>query len=226
MRSVVLNGTRRCPRCQLAPRWCVCAGQREVRCPLQIDVLMHYRERYRPSSTGNLISRVMPDSRLHVWRRERGMTAAEVRVPGRELWILHPHGQPAPDDVRPETVQVLLLDGAWSEASAMAREVASWGRLVSLPMAGESRYWLRAQQDGGRFSTLEALLCVLRRFGLSEAHEALRVQFELHVYASLRARGQIELAAEYLLASPLGTVMPEVLAQLNLRRPRNDNLSA
>lgn len=183
---------------------------------------MHHRERFRPSSTGNLINRVIPQSRFHLWRRERGMTAAEVRVPGRDLWILHPHGTPAPSGVAPESVQVLLLDGSWSETSAMAQEIGSWGRLVSLPMAGDSRYWLRAQQDGGRFSTIEALLFVLRRFELAEAHDALELQFELHVYASLRARGRRELAAEFLLQSPLRLALPELLAQMNMPRPREE----
>ena len=58
MRSVVLKPSPRCTRCQLPPRWCICAAHREIRCPLQIDVLMQRRERFRPSSTGNLIDRV------------------------------------------------------------------------------------------------------------------------------------------------------------------------
>ena len=86
-------------------------------------------------------------------------------------------------------------------------------------MTGESRYWLRAQRDGGRFSTAEALLFLLRSFGLSAAHEALRVQFELHVYASLRARGRKEFAEEFLRESPVRTEFPDLLAQLNVRRP-------
>lgn len=183
---------------------------------------MHHRERFRPSSTGNLVERLFPESRLHVWRRERRMTAAEVRVPGRELWILHPHGSPARAGVPPENVQILLLDGSWSETSAMAQEIGSWGELVSLPMTGESRYWLRAQQDGGRFSTVEALLFLLRWFGLSEAHDALQVQFELHVWASLRSRGRRDLADEFLAQSPLRAALPDVLAEMNRPRPREE----
>lgn len=204
----------------MAPRWCVCAGERPVRCALAVAVLTHERERFRPSSTGNLVARVMPEARQHFWRRERGMTAEEVRVPGRELWLLHPHGAAAPAGVAPENVQVLLLDGAWSETSAMAREIAGWGRVVSLPMTGESRYWLRAQQDGGRYSTVEALLFLLRSFGLDDAHTALAVQFELHVYAGLRARGHKERAAEFLQTSPLPAALPELIAAMNVRRPR------
>ena len=219
MRSVVLKTSRRCARCHLSPRWCICAAHRPIACPLEIDVLMHHREQFRPSSTGHLINRTIPASRHHLWRRERHLTADEIRVPGRELWILHPQGAPMPDDVPAERVQLVLLDGSWRETTAMAQEVRGWGRAVSLPMTGESRYWLRAQGDAGRFSTVEALLFLLRAFGLIEAHEALRDQFELHVYASLRARGHKALSEEFLAGSPIARVFPEVIEQLNVRRP-------
>jgi DTW domain-containing protein len=210
----------RCPQCGLPLRWCICAAQRTVTCALAVDVLVHHREWYRPSSTSGVIARVIPDSRRHLWRRERRLTAAEVRRPGRDLWILHPHGAPAPAGVEPEAVQVLLLDGSWRESSAMAQEVGAWGRLVALPLQGESRYWLRAQADAGRFSTIEALLFLLGHFGLTDARDVLRTQFELHVYASLRTRGHKMLAAEFLGNSPARAAFPEILAELDRRRPR------
>lgn len=220
MRRLVLRTEQRCRRCLLPPRWCVCAGDREIRTPLQIDIVIHDRERHRPSSTGNLIARVVPGTRLHAWRNVTTAPPAGWRMPGRELWILHPHGSPPPPDADPARVQAVLLDGAWTEASAMARVLAPEGRLVALPMAGESRYWLRAQQDGGRFSTAEALMFLLQALGLGDAAERLRVLFELHVYAHLRARGRAEFAQEFLAASPLRTALPELIAQLNTRRPR------
>lgn len=220
MRSVVLNSSPRCPRCQLPLRWCVCAAKCEIALPLAIDVLTHHREHYRPSSTGNLVHRLVPASRLHVWRRERQLGVADVRLPNRELWILHPQGAPLPVDAIHSDVQVLLLDGSWREASAMAHEVRGWGRLMSLPISGESRYWLRDQTDAGRFSTVEALLFLLSHFGLRDAHQVLREQFELHVYASLRARGQKAAALKFLSDSPAARSFPEFIAQLDVRRPR------
>lgn len=219
-RSVVLQSSRRCERCQLPLRWCVCAGLRPIFCPLQVDVLMHHREMWRPSSTGHLINRVISGSRQHLWRRERRLTAAEVILPGRELWIMHPRGEPAPVAADPKSVQLLLIDGSWRETSAMAQEIGAWGRLVALPMSGESRFWLRTQADGGRFSTAETLMFLFNLFDLDEAHTQLLKQFELHVYASLRARGSKEAATKFLEASPIRAEFPELLAQLEVRRPR------
>ncbi len=187
---------------------------------LQIEVMTHHRERFRPSSTGNLINRVIPASRYHLWRKERRLDPAEVLVPGRELWILQPAGEPVPRRADPAKVQVVLLDGSWREASAMGREVAGWGRAVSLPMIGESRYWLRAQQDGGRFSTVEALLFLMQHLDLAREHEELRVMFELHVYAGLRSRGLKEVAAEFLATSPIRQARAALLEQMHTRRSR------
>lgn len=220
MRNLVENLAHRCPRCRLTPRWCVCGAQRDIAVPLEIDILMHRRERFRPTSTGNLIHRAIPASRHHLYRREDKLPADALRVPGREVWILHPHGAPAPQPPPdPGTLQVMLLDGSWREASAMAQEVTEWGRLVCLPMTGESRYWLRAKGEGARFSTVEALLFLLKYLQLDAAHEALRLQFELHVYAGLRARGNKERSEEFLATSPIREAFADVIAQLNVRRP-------
>ena len=181
---------------------------------------MHHREMFRPSSTGHLINRVVNGSRQHLWRRERRLSAEEVTIPDRELWIMHPRGEPAPVNADPNTVQVLLIDGSWRETSAIAQEIGGWGRLVALPMSGESRFWLRTQADGGRFSTAETLMYLLNLFGLEEVRMQLFKQFELHVYASLRARGSKEAATKFLEDSPIGAEFPELLAQLEVRRPR------
>lgn len=219
MRSVIRRSTPRCPLCLLPPRWCICAAQRAIACPLQIDLLTHQRELTRPSSTGNLIKRLLPATQQHGWRADVPVAEGAVVAPGKELWILHPNGEPVPASGDLASTQVLLLDGNWSEASAMANQIGGWGRLVSLPMQGESRFWLRTQQDGGRFSTVEALMFLLDAVGLSAVSAELRIQFELHVYAGLRSRGRTDLAAEFLAGSVIQTALTDYLAQLHTRRP-------
>jgi len=218
-RSVVLNPTLRCTRCQHVPRWCVCEGLRTVECPVAVDVLMHTREFFRPSSTGHLIQRVVAGARTHVYKHDAVPARDQVVRPGKELWVLHPLGEPMPVDAVPENVQVLLLDGSWGEAADMKKDIEGWGRRVSLPMTGKSRYWLRAQQGEGQFSTVEALLFVLNALGLKAEHDALRVQLELHVYAGLRTRGQAVMAADFLATSPLRMAMPEVIARMHPQSP-------
>lgn len=187
----------------------MCAALRTAECAARVDVLMHFMESYRPSSTGHLIKRVLPASGQHLWRKERALTAAEIAAPGREMWILHPQGEAPPGEADPARVQLVLLDGSWVQANDMARAITAWGRRINLPLAGASRYWLRAQAGAGRHSTVEALLAALEHLGCRATAAVLRAQFELHVHASLLARGHKTRAADYLATS---TVAEEVRA--------------
>lgn len=56
---------------------------------------------------------------------------------------------------------------------------------------------------------------VFRGFGEPEAERRLRLHFELHVYATLLARGRREMAERYLGYSPLFSEAPEVLERLH-----------
>jgi hypothetical protein len=101
----------------------------------------------------------------------------------------------------------------------MLQAVEGWGQRISLPMTGPSRYRLRGQQGEGMYSTIEALLFLLANLGLPRAEAQLRLQFELHVYAGLRARGAKAAALEYLAGSPVREAFPELISQLDERRP-------
>jgi len=217
-RSVVLEGTPRCDRCNLPPRWCICSAFQPLACPIQIDVLVHSREFWRPTSTGRLINRIIPTSRGHKFQCETPPARTSIVQPGRPVWILHPRGDPIPCGIMPPDVQVLLLDGSWKEASRMLQTVEGWGQRVSLPMTGPSRYWLRGQQGQGMYSTIEALLFLLSALGLSQVENPLRLQFELHVYAGLRARGAKADAEAFLADSPIREAFPVLLHELNQRR--------
>ena len=223
-RSVVFEGLPRCEGCRYPHRWCICEGFRPVECALQVDVLIHHREFWRPTSTGRLINRVMPSSRGHVFRHDLPLQRATIVRPDRALWILHPGGEPlaaAEVATSPSDLQVLLLDGSWREAARMRQGVERWGRLVSLPLTGPSRYRLRDQQGERKYSTVEALLGLLEILGLAQTQAELRLQFELHVYAGLRARGEKAAAEAFLADSPAREAFPELLEKLNARR-RNE----
>ena len=101
----------------------------------------------------------------------------------------------------------------------MTQTVAPWGKLYRLPMVGPSRNRLRGQELSGNYSTIEALLFLLAALGLTPAEAALRLQFELHVYAGLRARGSKAAALEFLATSPILAAFPDLLKDFDRRRP-------
>ncbi len=222
-RSVVLAGTPRCDVCRLPPRWCVCGAVPPVETTVRVDVLIHRSEQWRPSSTGGLVARAVAAARCHVYQREDRFHAGvfqpeALRLPGHELWVLHPRGEELPAGGGAATPQVLLLDGNWRQANHMLRAVERLGRCVRLPAGGVSRFWLRDQHATGHLSTAEALLGVMRALGDTRAADRFRLHFELHVYATLRARGQRQLAADFLRDSPLRAELPAVLERLEMPR--------
>ena len=217
-RSVVTRGVVRCEVCQFAPRWCTCAGLRTLECPLQVDILIHRREAWRPTSTSRLLTRVLPAAVGHVFSKDLPLDRERIVRPDRTLWILHPAGDLPPSPVAPESLQVLLLDGSWREASRMRREVESWGRLIRLPPGTPSRYHLRNQHSDDRYSTAETLILLLETLGLPDVASALKLQFDLHVYAGLRSRGALPEAESFLAGSRLEAELPAVLEHLRERR--------
>lgn len=231
-RSVVLAGAARCPTCSLPPRWCTCDIFPAVGTRLAVHVLIHRGEQGKPSSTGKLVARAVAGAAPHLYQRKTKFCAASslpaaAIEPHGELLILHPSGAPLPVSpsatavTPPARRQVLLLDGTWRQAGEMLRAVEGMGRCVRLPDAAAepSRYWLRDQPARGQLSTAEALLGVFHCLGEHDAAARLRLHFELHVYATLLARGRREMAERYLGHSPLLTEAPDALNRLHHRGP-------
>jgi DTW domain-containing protein YfiP len=187
-------------------------------------VLIHRHEHRKPSSTGRLVARVVRAAACHVYQRATrfhpaaGFPAAAV-APGEAAWILHPSGAPLPA-AEPWPPHIVLLDGTWRQAGEMLRASAGLGHCVRLPDAAAepSRYWLRDQPTPGHLSTAEAMMGVFRATGDAAAEQALRLHFELHVYATLLSRGRREMAERYLGHSPLLAAAPGAVEQLHTRR--------
>ncbi|MFM8705348.1 MAG: tRNA-uridine aminocarboxypropyltransferase [Planctomycetia bacterium] len=231
-RSVVLAGAARCPRCSLPPRWCTCDMLPPVKTRLTVQVLIHRLEQCRPSSTGKLVARAVAGAASHVYQRGNRFFPStgypdDALEPGRELWVLHPTGDPLPEPAATEAPgpqplpAVLLLDGSWRQAGEMLASMHGRGRCVRLPAAATSepsRYWLRDQAKPEQLCTAEALMGVLTAVGEPEAAQKLRLHFELHVYATLLVRGHRELAERYLGHSPLLTETTDALDRLHARR--------
>lgn len=198
----------------MPPRWCTCAGFQAVEVSLRVTVLMDRLEQYRPTSTGMLIQRTVPASRQYLFQRQVPLDRAAICDPDRELWILHPRGEPVPADADPARVHALFLDGSWQAVQVMLPHVEGWGRRVRLPVATPSRYWLRDAQIPGRLSTVEALIALLEVCREHEAAARLRQQFELLVFAGLLARGKRAEALRYLDDSPLRARLGDLVARL------------
>ena len=226
-RSVVHAGAPRCQSCALAPRWCICDLVAPVATSIPVLVLIHRLERAKPSSTGRLVARVVPSAAVHTYQRvSRHLPPSGLPVdavpPGHELLVLHPSGAPlAPAAAGSPPPCLLVLDGTWRQAAEMLRAVEGLGRCVRLPPGGppESRFWVRQQRAAGCLATAETLAIALGLLGDAAAAGGLRLHFELHVLATLLARGKREEAERFLVDSPLLASHPGILDHFACRGP-------
>ena len=215
-RSVVTKASPRCPGCAQIPRWCICSSLEIPSTNLNLAVLIHHAEFYKPTSTGRLIHRLFPTSDLILYKHDIPLSRERVTQGGMETLILHPFGDSIESLSNLPEKKILLLDGNWRQAAAMLQGTASFGRKISLPMCGPSRYWLREKQEGTRYSTIEALIFLLRFTGQEEVADRCQIAFELHVYAGLLARGKKDLARAYLTNMPKNELINEVVKRLGV----------
>ncbi|MFZ4731898.1 MAG: DTW domain-containing protein [Pirellulales bacterium] len=213
-RSVVRAGAARCPGCSQPPRLCVCDLLAPVETGIVVRLLIHRHERNKPSSTGALVARTVTGCTSHLFQRATRQhpalgLAREAVGAGGEPWILDPAGEPLTEGAAgtgsADRLTVVIVDGTWREAGEMTRSLNGLGRRVRLadPGARPARFWLRDQPGPTHLSSAEALMGVLGAVGETAAEERLRLHFELHVYATLLARGRREMAERYLGDSPL-----------------------
>ncbi len=215
-RSVVTKASPRCPGCAQIPRWCICCDLAIPQSDLNLAVLIHHAEFYKPTSTGRLIHRLLPASDLIVFKHDLPFSKEKLTDGGKETLVLHPFGEPLDPRTNLGQSRFVLLDGNWRQAATMLQSIEGIGRKVCLPIEGPSRFWLREKQEGSRFSTMEAFIFLLKHLGQEAMASQCQIAFELHVYAGLLARGKRDLARAYYLDMPKNDLICEVVKRLGI----------
>lgn len=190
---------KRCQRCQLAIANCICVWR--VGCSAGVDVvlLLHRDEIFKPTNTGRLIADVLPENTYAFeWSRTSppeellGILADPKRYcmiifPGQDLQRkVHRDTSCFPADKKPT---LLLLDGTWKQASKMYRS-SDWLKdrpLFALPQDSAGQYSVRKASSGGRLATAEAASLALRECGELRAAQVLAdyfVVFNAHYVAA------------------------------------------
>jgi DTW domain-containing protein len=168
------RSSARCPGCQLHLALCLCAELPTLATRTRIVLLLHQLEANKPSNTGRLALRCLPNSALAV----RGRTPESMLSPPQQLtpatgappaWLadaerpvlLFPHPEAEPlarwCDQRPLTL--IVPDGTWSQAVRARKRIAGLSAIpcTALPGTPVSSYRLRHEPRAGRVSTLEAI---------------------------------------------------------------------
>lgn len=190
----------RCAICQMRLDLCVCQELPVLTSKLKVSILVHPKEFVRTTNTGRLAHLCLKNSE---YVQQNWWDVAEyVPEPLKRcetVWTFFPSLDATPLDhpelleqVRGESITLLVPDGSWRQASKMVSRIAALKstRKVCLPKSYfKSQYFLRRTDDESRFSTLEAIALALGFLGDQPSQNALIAAQELMVTRTLKARG-------------------------------------
>jgi DTW domain-containing protein YfiP len=177
---------------------CICDVVPRLETRTRLALLLHHREIGKPTNTGQLAARCMPNSVMAVVGERDRPAALPAIEPHEQAVLLYP----ADDAVsisqyaaseRP--IVLIVPDGSWRQAHKMRRRIPGLAEVpcVTLPELSRTTYRLRSENHEGGLATLEAIaqaLRVLERDG--EAVEAaLLGVFRIMVDRTLWLRGQL-----------------------------------
>ncbi len=182
----------RCARCQLSQSTCICSWRVECQAQVEVVVLMHHDEIFKPTNTGRLIADILPkNTRCFEWSRTQpAQELLDMLADPQRYWltlfpsdrndkVVHESRDTLPRD---RQLTLLLLDGTWRQASRMLRS-SHWLKnlpQLNLPANAQGHYRIRQALQDGQLSTAEAAAMALQICG---EHLAADVLFDyFHVF--------------------------------------------
>jgi len=186
----------RCPGCRMLIVDCLCELVPRVETRTRVLVVLHHAETQKPSNTGRLALRCLPNSDAVVRGAPDRRTAEPDWAERGDPVVLFPHPDARPLAEfcgGPRPVTLIVPDGTWRQAQRVRRRVAG---LADVPCAfitrdAPSAYQLRRTPDSRRLSTMEAIaeaLCLLEGTEGPAARDLLLGIFQVMVDRSLRGR--------------------------------------
>jgi len=186
------SAAHRCPECRMHLTLCICALIPRVETRTRLLLILHQLEDRKPTNTGRLAARCLPNSAVST----RGGVPPATLWEGTEPVLLFPHVEARPleswrDSARPITL--VVPDGTWRQANKARRRVAGLDALpcAALPQAVRSSYRLRHDRRLDRVSTIEAIALALRILEGPAAAEPLELIFRIMVDRTLWTNGRI-----------------------------------
>lgn len=201
LKPFIARGSRieRCPRCRVAPAYCLCPWTPRIEARAGMCLVMHDIEALKPTNTGWLIGDVVPDTFAYGWSRIEVDARLEALLadPQWQPYVVFPGEYAQPQRVV-DTVTTpagkrplfILLDATWTEARKMFRKSPYLDHLPVLSLQPEqlSRYRLRRSTREEHLCTAEVAALCLELAGDQKAAEALSDHFELFTEHYLAAK--------------------------------------
>lgn len=184
------NRIRRCQRCLLPLKQCLCDTLQPQIARSHFCLVMFDTEPMKPSNTGRLIADILPNTHAFQWSRTE---------PPQEMLDLVASSDYQPMVVFPASYAdngrvvlstppltgkpplFIMLDGTWTEARKMFRKSPWLDALpvISVDLSISSAYRLRVANVDGQYCTSEVAAALLEQAGDVEASQGLTNHFTL-----------------------------------------------
>lgn len=184
------NRIRRCQRCLLPLKQCLCDTLQPQIARSRFCLVMFDTEPMKPSNTGRLIADILPNTHAFQWSRTE---------PPQEMLDLVASSDYQPMVVFPASYAdngrvvlsapplsgkpplFIMLDGTWTEARKMFRKSPWLDALpvISVDLSISSAYRLRVANVDGQYCTSEVAAALLEQAGDVEASQGLTNHFTL-----------------------------------------------
>jgi DTW domain-containing protein YfiP len=198
----------RCESCRMHRSLCICALLPRLATRTRVLLVLHQLETSKPTNTGVVAARCLPNSAVVY----RGRAPAGVEAESLEsalapeggaaagaAALLFPHASATPLEALPIADRPTLLvvpDGTWAQAARARRREAALARLpcVSLPEPTAVMSRLRAASRPGRLATLEAVAVALGILEGPAVAEALMRVYRIMTERTLWTNGRLATA--------------------------------
>ena len=180
----------RCDSCMLAKDYCICAHRDPVWANMEVWLLMHREEAYKPTNTGRLIEDTIPEnSRRFYWHRTEPDPEfiALLNDDRYQAHIIFPDDRGGYDErvvyepicEKGKIPAFIILDGSWRQAGRMFRLSRYLQKLPVLPIKTQrlSEYKLRKAPDEFHLCTAEVAMALMEMMGEVQAAESLQNLF-------------------------------------------------
>ncbi|MGU3523901.1 tRNA-uridine aminocarboxypropyltransferase [Enterobacteriaceae bacterium C23F] len=182
------NRIRRCQRCLLPLKQCLCETLTPSAARSRFCLVMFDTEPMKPSNTGRLIADILPNTEAFQWSRTEPPQALLdlVQHPNYQPMVVFPASYAgaerevisAPPSGKPPLF--IMLDGTWTEARKMFRKSPYLDSLpvISVDLSRVSAYRLREVHAEGQYCTAEVAIALLDLARDTEAASALGEHFQ------------------------------------------------
>jgi len=146
---------------------------------MQLILLTHSRETQKPSNTGQLISRIIPNVRTIIWQRTEPDKSLLKLIAEGEVALVFQHEKNIASNKAPQFKHFILIDSTWQEARKIYNRSPYLHDLpcIQFTAGKKSRYHLRRNQLDGGLCTAECAIELLGVTGLSIQADLLQQAF-------------------------------------------------